>query len=84
VGTFAGTAIVDYRLLFASWGKQPSVFSFLPNSVSICFHLRQSTGVLRFAFASVCSIQKINNSVFHVPFASVGCTKTALSVFRFR
>jgi hypothetical protein len=41
MGTFAETAIVDYRLSFADQGKQTSVFSFL---------LQQTNGSLPFPF----------------------------------
>jgi hypothetical protein len=42
MGTFAGTAIVDYRLLFAGQEKQISVF---------CFRLQQTNGSVPFPFS---------------------------------
>jgi hypothetical protein len=45
VGTFAETAIIDYRLLFADQGKQTSTF-----------RLQQPNGSLPFPF-SICSKQ---------------------------
>jgi hypothetical protein len=45
MGTFAETAIVDYRLSFADQGNQTSVF---------CFRSQQRNGSLPFPF-SVCS-----------------------------
>jgi hypothetical protein len=41
MGTFAETAIVDFRLSFASQGKQTSVFR---------FHLQQTNRSLPFPF----------------------------------
>jgi hypothetical protein len=49
MGTFAGTAIVDYHLSFANLGKQTSVF---------CFRLQQKQ---KFA-VSICRWQETNGS----------------------
>jgi hypothetical protein len=54
MGTFAETAIVNYRLLFADKRKQNSVFH---------FRLQQTNGSLSFLF-SVSSEQK-QIAVFH-------------------
>jgi hypothetical protein len=40
MGTFAETAIIDYRLSFADQGKQTSAF-----------HLQQTSGILPFPFS---------------------------------
>jgi hypothetical protein len=48
MGTFAETAIVDYRLSFAEQGKKTSVFR---------FYLQQTNGSLSFPFF-VCRKQK--------------------------
>jgi hypothetical protein len=48
MGTFAETAIVDYRLSFSDHGKQTSVFR---------FRLQQTNASLPFPF-SVCSKQR--------------------------
>jgi hypothetical protein len=59
MGTFAETAIVDYRLLFADQGKQTFVFR---------FHLQQTKGSLPFPF-SICSKQR-EVCHFRFPFAA--------------
>jgi hypothetical protein len=57
VGTFAETAIVDYRLSFADQGKQASVFRFL---------LQQTDGSLLFRFPFAESKRKLHFSVSSV------------------
>ncbi len=63
MGTFAGTAIVDYHLLFADQGKQTSIFRFclqlidgsLPIPVSICIKQTEVPfSVILFCICSRC------------------------------
>ncbi len=60
MGTFAGTAIVDYHLSFVDQGKQTSVFPFC---------LQQTTEVCRFRFPFAANERKLPffiSSIFHL------------------
>jgi hypothetical protein len=47
--TFAETAIIDYRLLFADQGKQTSVFRLKKKKTEVCrFRLQQTKGSCHF------------------------------------
>jgi hypothetical protein len=65
MGTFAETAIVDYRLSFADQGKQMSVFIFnwqQTNGFAVSvFCLQKTNGIFRFPLVllSVCGILKM-------------------------
>jgi hypothetical protein len=59
MGMFAETAIIDYRLSFASQGKQTSVFRFGLQQTDFCFPFWFAANKQKFAvFLSVCGKQK--------------------------
>jgi hypothetical protein len=59
MGTFAETAIIDYRLTLVDQGKQTS-FS--------CFHLQQTSGSLMFPFS-------VGANKWKLPFSVSGLLK---------